>query len=218
MKTRDTSPLFKAFTFVELVFVIAAIAILILVILPSRHHHGYGRIKCVNNLKQVGLSFRLFATDHRDFYPMRVSTNEGGSLEYVGSGETFRHFLVMSNDLNVPKILLCPLDDSSRREAENFTTDFNANTNVSYFVGLDAIETKPSLILSGDRQLSMNGKPLKGVVEITGNQKLKWTTDPIHSGGNIALADGSVQQTTTKTLNALFSQSGALTNRLSIPD
>jgi len=46
------------------------------------------RINCINNLKQVGLSFRQWALDHGDQYPFNVSTNAGGTMELyaVGSG------------------------------------------------------------------------------------------------------------------------------------
>jgi hypothetical protein len=43
------------------------------------------KINCANNLKQIGLSFRQFATDQQDRFPMSLSTNEGGASEYVNS-------------------------------------------------------------------------------------------------------------------------------------
>jgi len=43
------------------------------------------RLFCVNNLRQTGLAFHNFATRHQDRFPMQVSTNDGGSLEYVQS-------------------------------------------------------------------------------------------------------------------------------------
>ena len=59
-----------AFTFIELIVVVAVLAILVSLFLPrlANHNRRSSRISCVNNLKQVGLAFRIFANDHNDQY------------------------------------------------------------------------------------------------------------------------------------------------------
>jgi prepilin-type processing-associated H-X9-DG protein len=122
---------------------------------------------------------------------MSVSTNFGGTLEFITSGETFRHFQVMSNELCTPKILVCPAD--ACKAAKDFGSNLS-NTNISYFVGLDADDSRPEMLLSGDRNIVGGIKLSDGILEITTNQPIAWSSE-IHDGsGNLGLADGSVVQ------------------------
>src|SRR5207253_3173100 len=97
------------------------------------------RIQCGNNLKQVGVAFRVFAGDHNDTFPMHIATNANGSIKYVPSSEIYRYFQILSNEMNTPRVLVCPTD--TRQSAKSFAV--LRNTNLSYFLGLDADETQP---------------------------------------------------------------------------
>ncbi len=224
-----------ALTLIEVTVVVVVLAILVLVILPTfgRSSTRSSRLGCVNNLKQVGLAFRLWAQDNDNKYPMQVAITNGGAMEPALGGDTISLFQVMSNELNTPKILCCPLDEQ-RSWATNFTSDFY-RTNISYFVNLDATDFNPQAFLCGDRNLVSSWKTWHGIFVVITNQTLLWRRG-IHTEGqelmlgritlykyntrdmgNIAFSDGHVDALDNPALNAALQSSSVATNRLLIP-
>jgi prepilin-type processing-associated H-X9-DG protein len=205
----------RALSLNEVLIVLTLIGVVGLVILPmlAKTKSTPSTVSCRNNLQQIGLAFRIWANDNNDLYPMQVAEAEGGTKEAVERGELFRVFLVMSNELSVPRTVICPADQ--RSAATNWAA--LANTNISYFVGLDATDTRPNMILSGDRDIAENGQLLKGTANLTTNRPVAWHKLLHKEGGNVALADGSVKQTTVVTLRQLFANTGNTTNRVLFP-
>lgn len=206
-----------AMTLIELFVVVAVLMVLAALILPAlgRQRAQVLRINCVNNLKQVGLAFRVWAGDNTNRFPMTVPGTNGGSMEYVTGPNAFRHFQVMSNELSTPLMITCPSESPDFRRATNFT-DIN-NSNISFFVGVDANETNVQMILSGDRNIT-NGKSVKnGLLELTPGRLTGWTSEMHNKVGNILLADGSVQQVSIGGLRSTMANTGFATNRLQMP-
>src|SRR5687767_10814554 len=100
-------------TLIEAMIVVAVLAALVAMLLPAiarPKRHNRPMINCRNNLKQIGLSFRQWALDNNDKYPAQVPTNSGGAMELAQQGFVWPILQVMSNELNTPKILVCPED------------------------------------------------------------------------------------------------------------
>ena len=229
MKTRIRKT--RALTMIEVLIVVAVLMLLAVFYfsIASNRPHTTSRkrwLPCTSSLRQIGIAFQIWAQDHNGKFPMQVSVTNGGSMEFVGGPETFRHFRVMSNDLNTPKILLCSSEvDSWRKRATVFdgpSTEpgwlpFASNTNLSYFVGIDAMDLHPQMLLAGDHNIT-NGTVIRSSwLEVTTNRSTGWTSKMHVNLGNVVLVDGSVQSVNTAGLRDLIKLTRVATNRLAMP-
>ncbi len=210
----------RAFTAWDLLIVLVTVGLVAGVLLPmlSRTRLRSKRNTCLNNLTQIGLASRIWANSgSREFLPMQTSTNYGGTMEFIPSGLAYAHFRALSNELtSIPlRILLCP-DDKTRRPAKDLAS--LQNTNLSYFVALDADETRPSKILAGDRHLSTNGVAVTpGLLLLTPAHQVGWTR-LLHKGsGNIGMADGSAAGFDSAGLQQVLQGTPTNTTRLAVP-
>ena len=206
-------------TLIEVLVVIVVLGVLAVVFLPvfDGGQVKAPRINCINNLHQIGLAYKTWEGDHGDKYPMQVSATNGGAMELVAAGKNaWLAYLVMSNELSTPKVLICPADTERFPSATGFSTELVGK--ISYFVGLDASDAYPQMLLSGDDNFSISGVPVKsGLLQLSTNAPISWTAARHHFAGNIGLADGSAQQLSNASLTNLFPQTSLATNRLAIP-
>jgi prepilin-type N-terminal cleavage/methylation domain-containing protein/prepilin-type processing-associated H-X9-DG protein len=187
----------RAFSLIELLVVMAIIGILAALLLPAlgRSLRQADRVHCLNNLRQIGISFQQFADDHQNRYPMQVAEDEGGAREATERATNRIGFLVLASDnfaavereLVIPKLLVCRAE--RRQAAENFTelNDFH----VSYLLATNALPGSSISVLAADRNLETHRPTTDGNGDT--NTVLLFGAGTHQRRGNVLLADGRVE-------------------------
>ncbi|MDB6031646.1 MAG: hypothetical protein JWM16_1984 [Verrucomicrobiales bacterium] len=227
---KKSLPFRTGFTLIELLVVIGIIALLAGLLLPalSNAKEKARRVKCISNLKQVGLAFKTFATDHENYYPWHTRPEEGGTFG-PNSAKAWLDFAAASNELDTPKILLCP-SDKATKPVDNWSADAtgldnpaNQTNALSYFIGFDAYEFVPVGLMAGDRNIAGTVPDNCASVWAPGgakcqeikpsNTKLALTNTVHKFVGDFAITDGSVQGVNAAGFKALVLESyRAITN------
>jgi hypothetical protein len=193
----------------EVLALLVAVAVVLAVLLTialagySKSLAKSQRIHCVNNLKNIGLSFRIFPTDSEGYFPWQADTNRGGTLRFVSDPlSLWRHFLAVSNEL-APRLVICPTDNE--RQPARTWAEFNDNRFVSYSLGFTATEELPNSVLATDRNVLLDGSPLaNAIVSFPSNANVTFDQRIHVNAGNVLLGDGSVQQLSSDRLREAF--------------
>lgn len=185
-------------------------AILFALVLPIREaeRRRAERLNCINNLREINMALRTWEADGWRETNSTVESIPSG----LNSGQkAWIDVMGMSNVLRSAKILRCPAD---REDAPTNSPGFHVR--ISYFLNLDASETYPQMILSGDDNLVIGDRkhprpvdgaaegdiPVKsGILEITTNTEIAWTGKRHGFVASIGFADGSVAEESFSGLN-----------------
>jgi hypothetical protein len=112
-------------------------------------------ISSENNLKQIGLAFRIWAGDNGDQFPFNVSQAGGGTRELCEPDSNgfeknpVPTFMVISNELGSPSILVC-FDDKTKQPASDFASLTTNNISYQLRTGANVNDSHPDEILAVD--------------------------------------------------------------------
>ena len=210
-----------AFTLVELLAVIAIIALMAAILFPvfARAREKARQSACASNLKQLGMAAALYIGDADDRYPLGHAPVDDPLTTFDGGGDYEPHFIELlrpyiRNQKN-QGVWRCPTDPSKLYNIDSDGTEFHVSYAVNgafeYGQSLSKVESPAAKVYvlestdddhfhwwnigrskSGDSYLAYNALPPDTFTSATTNR---------HSGGaNYLYADGHVKWATFSSL------------------
>jgi prepilin-type N-terminal cleavage/methylation domain-containing protein/prepilin-type processing-associated H-X9-DG protein len=104
----------RGFTLIELLVVIAIIALLLSILMPAiaRARESARRTACLSNIRQVHLTFFLYAQDNRDRVPIgyRANNRQFNSMVFSSTAKKLVLFGVLykAGYMKDPRVFFCP--------------------------------------------------------------------------------------------------------------
>lgn len=207
----------QGIAFVEIVCAIAMTMLLAVVMVAQiQDRADRSRSQCLVHLRETGLAFRAFANDNQDRFPAQTAAVQGGALEAAAAGNLPRVYQALGDNSFELRHLVCPDDD---RVPPSSLAGLQSS-NVSYFVGLDAIDDRPDSVLLGDRHVvrGRSNQMARGLTALNDERGVLVWAPLMHRGnGNVAFADGSAATVGGDQLHARLRAGGCPASRLLFP-
>jgi type II secretory pathway pseudopilin PulG len=104
-----------AFTIVELLIVLGIILILFAILAPALTavRSQARALKCMSNVRQLGIILRLYALDNKDHYPTNISSP---TPQYWNDAARLRPYIALPGiPMNSSSVFWCPADDDAQQ-------------------------------------------------------------------------------------------------------